>query len=173
MEKTSSPGSQRPPFRPPSPAKNASVDETVLPAPPPTRPSEINITYEISTPDNCILCLSDSCNQHGQIRSSYEFLELPEIPVSTGHPDDKSEVNTSGEFPVTALQNSFFDESEDDTDSPSDEDDEIPEDGPASSDSESEENEIEPEIENAEAQYPRVPRGRLNHRVPRGRPQNL
>ena len=161
METTSSPGSQRPPARPPSPEKTASVDEITLPAPPPTRPSEIKISYEISTPDNCVSCLSDSCNQHGQLRSSYEFPELHEIPVPTGNPDDNGEDDTSGEFPATALQSSFFDESEDESESPSDEDDEIPEVGPASSDSEGEENEIEPENENAEAQDHRVPRGRL------------
>ena len=169
MEKTSSPGSPRPPARLPSPAKNVSVDKTILPAPPPTRSSEINITFEISTPDNCVLCLADSCNQHGQLRSSYEFPEIHEIPVSTGHPDDKVEANTSSESSAITLQSSFFDESEDATDSSSDEDDEVPEDGPASSDSDSEENENEPEIENTEVQYPRVLRARLNHRVPRGR----
>ena len=162
METTRSPGTQRSPVRPPTPANTESVlDAITLPAPPSTRHFEINISYEITNPDNCISCLSDSCNQHGQLRSSYEFPELHEIPVPTGNPDDNGEDDTSGEFPVTALQSSFFDESEDESESPSDEDDEIPEVGPASSDSEGEENEIEPENENAEAQDHRVPCGRL------------
>ena len=123
----------------------------------------------MSTPDNCISCFSESCNHHGQLHSSHEFPEPYEIPISTEDPDGKDGANTSGEFPA-ALQSSFFDESESETDSSSDEEDETPEVGPASSASESEENEIdEPEIENAGIQYPRVLRGRLNHRVPRGR----
>ena len=152
METTSSTGSPRPPARPPSPEKIDSVlDKITLPAPPPTRHFEINISYEITNPDNCVSCLSGSCNQHGQLRESHEFPELHEIPVPKGNSDDDDKDGTSGVVPAPALQSSFFDESEDESESPSDDDDEIPEVGLASSDSEGEENEIEPENENAEA----------------------
>ena len=169
MENPGSPGSSRAP-----------VDETVLPAPPVTRSSEIKITYKMSTPDNCMSCFSETCNRHGRIHSCLEFPESYEIPIPTEDPDGKAGSNISVEFPAP-LQSSFFDESESANDSSSDEQDETFEDGAASSASDNAGNAIdEPEIENAGVQieepenanagvqYPRVLRVRLNHRIPRG-----
>ena len=176
METTRSTGPQLLPARPPSPENNDPVlDNITLPAPPPTRNSEINISYEIAYPDNCVSCLSGPCNQHGQIRESFELPELHatyeqdiphEVPVLEESSNDDDEDDTSGVFPAAALQSSFFDEEEDESEVPSDDNDEITEVVLASSDSESEEDELEPENETAEAQalaaYHRGPCGRLH-----------
>ena len=146
MEESSSSGSQR--VTTGTPTKNASVDTTVLPAPPETRSSEIKITYNLSTPDNCMSCFSETCNRHGRIHSCLEFPESYEIPISTEDPDGKAGSNISVEFPAP-LQSSFFDESESSNDSSSDEQNETFEDGAASSASYNDGNAIdEPETEN-------------------------
>ena len=179
METTSSTGPQRLPDHPPSPENQIPVfDSITLPAPPPTRHSEISIPYEIVFPENCVSCLYGYCNQHGQIRESFRPLELHatyeqdslhDAPVLDESSDDDDENTTPGVFPPAALQSSFFDEEEDESESPSDDDEETEEVELADSDSEEEGNELAgPENEAAEAQvlaaYQRGPCKRLHQR---------
>ena len=107
MENPGSPGSSRAP-----------VDETVLSTPPATHSPEINFTYKLSTPDNCISCFSKTCNDHGQLHSCFNFSDSYEIPISMEDPDGKTGFNISDEFPAP-LQSSFYDESKNEVDNSS------------------------------------------------------
>ena len=69
---------QLPPARSSSPAKNDFVQDNIsLPAPPSTRQFEINVSYELSYPDNCILCSYGTCDEHGRLH--FELLDSPDF----------------------------------------------------------------------------------------------
>ena len=175
METLLSTGLPRSPTRPPSPVNNGFLlNNITLPAPPPTRQSEITISHEFNFPDSCISCPSGCCTEHGQIHETFEppelqityeydlFYEAPvpdeildeslfyEAPV----PDESlydadDEADNSDMLSLSAPQTSFFDEEESESENPSDDDDETSEAGLVPSDSEGEEDD-EDELEEYE-----------------------